>query len=281
MVEVTRRSRGWTPVRGANSSPERRALYVHYLEESSVQLAGRLYEARDLHGFGDCGGLSERQVFDPERPLEPATLYVRPVEPFWRWEEYDLFPLFDAEGEVDPALSGQWEICAAEYPLLSSNASLGKRSVYGWSILDGVSSFWDDTIAEAAMNQRCRESGYGWEMESVVWAAASRGMGHSTVPPPPLGIAPPIDLSTMTSPPPPPPHGPPPMFVPPSIFQAMPLSLPFAYHTDQNSFHPPPLPPPPPPVNVPLLPVSSPPFPPPPPPLSPLPDRELWKAFEL
>ena len=92
MVEVTRRSRGCTPVRGANSSPERRALYVHYLEESSVQLAGRLYEARDLHGFGDCGGLSEREVFDPERPLEPATLYVRPVVPFWRWEEYDLSP---------------------------------------------------------------------------------------------------------------------------------------------------------------------------------------------
>ena len=80
-------------MRGANSSPERRALYVHYLEESSVQLAGRLYDALDVRGFGDCGGLSERQVFDPERPLEPATLYVRPVVPFWRWEDFHFPPL--------------------------------------------------------------------------------------------------------------------------------------------------------------------------------------------
>jgi hypothetical protein len=269
MLEVTRRSRGWTPVRGASSSPERRALYVHYLEESSVQLAGRLYEARDLHGFGDCGGLSEREVFDPERPLEPATLYVRPVVPFWRWEEYDLFPLFDAEGEVDPALSGQWEIGPAEYPLLSSNQLREPRSVYGWSIVDGSSSFWDDDAAQAAINQRCRESGFGWEMVASA-PVVPHEVGYSAVPPPPLGIAPPIDLSTMTSPPPPPPHGPPPMFVPPPSFQVTPVSLPFAYYTNQ-SFYPSPLPPPPPRVNVPLLPVSSPPCPPPPPPLPPLP----------
>ena len=256
MVEVTRRSRGWTPVRGANSSPERRALYVHYLEESSVQLAGRLYEARDLHGFGDCGGLSERKVFDPERPLEPATLYVRPVVPFWHWEELDD-PFFDIEGQL---VTGQLEIGPPEYPLLSSNELREQRSVYGWSIVDGSPSFWDDDAAQAAINQRCRESGYGWEMVAAA-PVVPLEVDHSTFPPPPLGIAPPMDLSTMTSPPPSPQHGPPPFT--PTVFQVIPSSLPFAYYTHQNTFHPPPLPPPSPPVNVPRLPLSSSPRPPP------------------
>ena len=131
-VEFTHRSRRYVPRPGGG--PERRALYVHYMDTPSVEFASSSWRE---------GGLSEKYIEDPERPGEYATLYVRQV----RASIFKTYhPLFGYKAEVGPP----------EYPMLRAYRHLAKRFVYGW---DGSSGcFWDDGIADLELSMRARAS---------------------------------------------------------------------------------------------------------------------------
>ena len=113
ILEFTRRSRGYIP--RAWGRPERRALYVHYMDTTSVDLAGESYRR---------GGLSEKRLVRAGMPGEYATLYVRPVRPNLL---EDLIPVVRYE------------------PLLSIYRNEPWRWVYGW---DRERGFWDDWQAD-------------------------------------------------------------------------------------------------------------------------------------